>query len=380
MTDLPRRWRRRFPILEHTIYLNSCSQGALSDRVRAAYARYLEDWDELGSPWDLWVGKEVEAREAFARLVGARPDEVAVTGSVSHAVSTVVSALPIEEGRDTLVYTALDFPTVGQIFWAQERRGLRIVEIPEGPDGGVDLAAADRLVDERTALVSFSLVSYRNGARLPAAELVGLARERGALSLVDGYQGLGAIDVDVGELGADLLTGGALKYLLASAGVAFLWCRSELVGRLVPTQTGWFADEDIFAMDVHDYSPAPDARRFQAGTPPIPSIYAAVAGLGIVNEVGTRTIETHVEELARRLVEEVEVLGATVATPKSPQVGPLVAVRCGDAEGLVTALRGDGIVTSARDGNLRVSLHLYNDDTDLDRFLTAFSAHRTYWG
>lgn len=379
MSDLASRWRDAFPILAHTTYLNSCSQGALSDRVRAAYDRYLSDWDELGSPWELWVGKEHEARAAFARLVGGDPSEVAVVGSVSHAVSAVVSAMPVDSDRDTLVYTALDFPTVGQIFWAQERRGLRIVEIPEGPDGGIDLEAAARLIDERCALVSCSLVSYRNGARLPVGELVGIARDRGALTLVDGYQGLGALDVDVGRLGADLVTGGALKYLLASAGVAFLWCRSDLVERLVPTQTGWFADEDIFAMDVGDYSPAPDARRFQAGTPPIPSIYAAVAGIGIIDEVGTSLVERHVDELARRLVEEVEDLGATVATPRTGPAGPMVAIRARDAEGLVGALAEERIVTSSRDGNLRVSLHFYNGEGDLDRFLEVFAGLRELW-
>lgn len=380
MTDLAARWRDAFPILAHTTYLNSCSQGALSDAVRAAYERYLADWDELGSPWELWVGKEDEARAAFGRLVDAGPEEVAVVGSVSHAVSSVVSAVPFADGRDTLVYTALDFPTVGQIFWAQERRGLRILEIPEGPDGGIDLDAAREMIDERCALVSCSLVSYRNGARLPVVDLVALAREQGAISLVDGYQGLGAMDVNVEGLGADLVAGGALKYLLASAGVAFLWCRKDLTERLVPTQTGWFADEDIFAMDVHDYSPAPDARRFQAGTPPIPSIYAAVAGIGIVNEVGVDAIEAHVGTLARRLVAEVEGLGATVATPTTETPGPMVAIRVHDAERLVAVLAEAGIVTSSRDGNLRVSLHFYNDDGDLDRFLAEFSRHRELWG
>ncbi len=379
MNDLASTWRRHFPILDRATYLNSCSQGALSDRVRAAYDRYLADWDEFGSPWELWVGKESEARQAFADLIGAVPGEVAVTGSVSHGVSAVVSALPVSEDRDTLVYTALDFPTVGQIFWAQERRGMRVLEIPEGPDGGIDLAAAADLIDERTALVSFSLVSYRTGARLPAGELAELARTRGALSLADGYQGLGAIDVSVESLGVDMLTGGALKYLLASAGVAFLWCRHDVIPRLVPTQTGWFADEDIFAMDVGDYSPAPDGRRFQAGTPPIPSIYAAVAGMGLVAEVGITEVASHVAGLVERLTAEVESLGARVVTPKTPDVGPLVAIAASDAEGLVGALADDGIVTSSRDGNLRVSLHFYNDDGDLQRFLDSFARHRRFW-
>ena len=379
MSDLAASWRQRFPILEHRTYLNSCSQGALSDSVRAAYEQYLTDWDELGSPWELWVGKESEARQAFARLLGADASEVAVTGSVSHGASAVVSALPLDEHRDTLIYTALDFPTIGQILWAQERRGLRVVEIPEGPDGGIDLEAADKLIDDRAALVSFSLVSYRNGARLPVAQLAEMARSRGAITLMDGYQGIGAIDISVDSLGVDIITGGALKYLLASAGVAFLWCRADLAPRLTPTQTGWFADENIFAMDVHDFSPASDARRFQAGTPPVPSIYAAVAGMSLVAEAGIEAIDAHIGQLARRLTEEVEQLGATLATPRTAELGPMVAIRAANVDALVAALADEGIITSSRDGNLRISLHLYNNDEDLDTFLAAFARHHHLW-
>ena len=374
MTDELCRWREHFPILERITYLNSCSQGALSDAVRAAYARYLADWDEFGSPWELWVDQEARARAAFAGLVGANPGEVAVTGSVSHAISSVASALPIEATRDTIVYTELDFPTAGQIAHAQARRGLRAVEIPASEDGSLDLDAAAELIDERTAIVLCSLVCYRNGFRLPVEELVALAHRSGALILIDAYQGIGALDVEVAGLGADLLTAGALKYLLASAGVAFLWCRSEVIEQLVPTQTGWFADEDIFAMDVHDYSPASDARRFQAGTPPVPSLYAAVAGMALVEEVGTAAIDGHVLRLAARLREETSELGGRCASPVGDS--PLVSIPSSDAEALVGALADDGIVTSSRDGNLRVSLHGYNDDRDIDRLMAGLARHR----
>ena len=100
--------------------------------------------------------------------------------------------------------------------------------------------------------------------------------------LADSYQAAGAIEVDVRTLGADFVTGGTVKYLLASAGLGFLWVRREVLAGLTPTQTGWFADEDIFQMDISDYSPHATARRFDAGTPPVPNIYAGVAGLGLV--------------------------------------------------------------------------------------------------
>ena len=104
--------------------------------------------------------------------------------------------------------------------------------------------------------------------------------------LADSYQAAGAIELDVRTLGADFVTGGTVKYLLASAGLGFLWVRREVLAGLMPTQTGWFADEDIFQMDISDYSPHATARRFDAGTPPVPNIYAGVAGIGLVQETG----------------------------------------------------------------------------------------------
>ena len=160
-----------------------------------------------------------------------------------------------------------------------------------------------------------------------------------------------------------------------------MFARRDLHERLLPTQTGWFADEDIFEMDISDYSPAADARRFDSGTPPVPNIYAGLAGMGIVEEVGAAAIEAHVRGLVDRLLAGLDELGATVATPRRPgEHGPLVCVASTDAPALVGELLGERIVTSERDSNLRISLHLYNVDEDVDRILEALSTRRRLLG
>jgi len=305
--------RSRFPILERLTYVNSCSQGALSDSVRAAYDHYLTDWDEKGAPWDYWVERTEAARNAFAGLVGAVPDEVAVTTSLSAGVSALASALDFGE-RPRVVVSDFEFPTVGQIWHAQELRGAEIVHVPQS-DGVIPVEHFDGLIDERTALVAVTAVCYRNGARLPVKEVVELAHSRGALVLLDAYQAIGSYPIDVHELGVDFLGAGALKYLLASAGLGFLWCREGLSESLLPTQTGWFADKNIFEMDIHDYSPSPTARRFQSGTPPIPAIYAGVAGIELMQEIGIAETREHVNGLNERLIAGIEELGGSVATP-----------------------------------------------------------------
>ena len=370
--------RGEFPIFEHTTYLNSCSQGALSHRVRRAYEEYLDGWDERGAEWEHWVERAETARSAFAALLGARNDEIAVTTSVSQGVSGIVSALPLGRGdRPRIVISEYEFPTVGQIAHAQERRGAEVVHVVPDEDGSIPVERFAEAIDERTALVCCTTVSYRTGNRQDVAAIARLAHEHGALCLADSYQAVGAVDLDVHELGADFLTGGTVKYLLASAGLGFLYVRGELLPGLLPTQTGWFADEDIFQMDISDYSPAADARRFDAGTPPVPNIYAGVAGMSLVQEAGVDAIEAHVARLTGRLIDGLDELGGRVVTPREPaRRGPLVCVRSTDVSRLVAELADERIVVSERDANLRIALHLYNVEEDVDRVLAALRDRR----
>jgi selenocysteine lyase/cysteine desulfurase len=203
-----------------------------------------------------------------------------------------------------------------------------------------------------------------------------VAHEHGAVVLADSYQAIGALEVDVRNLGADVVTGGTVKYLLGSAGLAFMWLRGSLRTQLLPTQTGWFADEDIFAMSIADYSPHATARRFDSGTPPVPSLYPGVAGMELIAEVGVPAIEAHVRGLVDRLLSGLDELGATVVTARGErEYGPLICVVSTDPNALVAALGAEQIVTSTRDSSLRISLHLYNIEDDVDRILAALRAN-----
>ncbi len=367
--------RDRFPIFEHTTYVNACSQGALSTDVRAAYESYLDGWDEHGAEWGHWVERAEAARAAFGRLVGARPDSVAVLTSVSQAVNSVVSAVPLDRGRNRIVISELEFPTVGQIAHAQELRGAEVVHVRPEADGTIPLERFAEVIDERTALVCCTTVSYRTGYLLDIAEVGRLAREAGALSLADSYQAAGAVPLDAPALGVDFLTAGTVKYLLASSGLAFLYVREPLVDALLPTQTGWFADQDIFEMQIATYRPHGTARRFDAGTPPVPNIYAGLAGMGIVEQAGVGAIAEHVRGLNERLLAGLDELGATVVTPRS-SYGALVCILSTDATAFVAALEEEHVVTSSRDRNLRISMHLYNVEEDVDRLLETLARHR----
>jgi selenocysteine lyase/cysteine desulfurase len=286
--------------------------------------------------------------------------------------------MPFERGgRNRIVISEYEFPTVGQIAHAQELRGAEVVHVRPDADGSIPVERFAEAIDERTALVCCTTISYRTGHRNDVSAIAEVAHAHGALVLADSYQAAGAIELDVRTLGADFVTGGTVKYLLASAGLGFLWVRGEVLAGLMPTQTGWFADEDIFRMDISDYSPHATARRFDAGTPPVPNIYGGVAGLALVQETGVPAIEAHVTALNTRLIDGLGEIGADVVTPADPaRRGPLVCVRSTDAPGLVASLAEDNITCSLRDSNLRVAAHLYNTDEDIDTLLAALSRRR----
>jgi kynureninase len=373
---LPDRIRHRFPIFERLVYVNSCSQGALSDSVRRAYDDYLTDWDEQGAPWEYWVERGEAARASFARLVNADADEVAVTTSLSAGVSALATGLRFAGKRSKIVLTDFEFPTVGQIWHAQEARGARVVHVPPATDGTIPLEHFERAIDDETAIVSITHVSYRTGSMLDAERVARLAHERGALVLLDAYQSVGSLPVDVRALDVDFLAAGALKYLLGSAGLAFFYARRDVVQKVWPAATGWFADQDIFEMDHRDYSPAATASRFQSGTPPIPAIYAGIAGIQLMQEIGIAETRTHVNALNSRLIEGLDELRATLVTPRRPKRrGALICVKSNDVDALVAALQREGIVTSSRDGNLRISAHCYNSAEDVDAVLASLARH-----
>jgi len=209
-------------------YLNSCSHGALSSDVREAYLEYLRDWEELGSPWELWGERTEQARGAFAELVGADAQDVAVTASLSAGVSALASGLRFDEPRSKVVLSEVEFPTVGQIWHAQEERGARVVHTRD----------FESEIDEQTLLVSLTHVSYRTGERLPIEEITRFAHERGALVFLDAYQSAGTIPLDVRALDVDFLAAGTVKYLLGSAGLAFFYARRSLVESIRPLRPG----------------------------------------------------------------------------------------------------------------------------------------------
>jgi selenocysteine lyase/cysteine desulfurase len=364
--------RREFPLLERKTYLNSGAYCALANSVRAAFDAYLNDRVALGANWDVWVMKNEAVRAAMATVLNAAPDEVAVTASASAGINSLASALDFAGPRNKVVVSDFEFPTSAQIWHAQEKRGAKVVHVPVAADGYIPLENFAARIDEKTQLVAVTHVCFRNGAKLDLAGIVRLAHARGAKILIDCYQSVGAVDLDIKALDADFAVGGMLKYLLGTAGIGFLYVRKELIETLVPTHSGWFAQEDIAAMNIFANVPSPTARRFEAGTPPVPNCYAAEAGLKIILEVGTTAIESRIRTLTRRCMDMLGEIGWPSHTPAADaRRGPMVCVNARDPAELASRLMARDIVTSYRDQCIRATFHFYNNDADVDTFIAA---------
>ena len=371
--------RSGIPLLGSLIPMNNCSQAPQTIATRAAAEHYLDSWNESGMDWDSWIDEMRRAKEEFARLIGASADEIALFSSVSEATSAVASALDFTGGRRQLVVSEAEFPTVGQVWLAQERRGAR-VQWAAVRDGAVDPCEYDLRVDRETLLVSACHGYYLDGATQDIARLATQAHVHDALLFVDAYQTLGAVPVDVKALGVDFLTSGNLKYLMGIPGVAFLYVRRELVERLHPSVTGWFGRVDPFAFHVNRLDWAAGASRFDTGTPPIINLFVARAGMELINDIGVVHIRAWHEALAQRLINGgiergLTLFGPTDVTNKTASTAFVVK----DARGVETAMRERGVLPSARGPVIRLAPHYYNTLDDVDLALDVLAgvlAHR----
>jgi selenocysteine lyase/cysteine desulfurase len=354
--------RSRFKVFQQKIYLNSCSQGALSDAVEAGLRDFIATWHHHGSPWELWVQYYEAARTAFAQFINADPDEVAIVTSVSAGVNAIASALNFTERRK-VVMGEFEFPTMGHIWLGQRIRGAEI-EFVQAAGNSIPAVNYEKAIDSRTLIVPITRVCFKNGFRSPVRALTEIAHSSGALVMLDDYQDCGTRPVDVKALDVDFYVTGTLKYLLGPPGLAFLYVRGDLISSLTPTVTGWFGQANPFAYNPQHFELSSTARRFESGSPSVPNVYAAAPGFRMLGEIGMENVASHIEKLTQELLSRMLDLGAAAKTPPA-SAGPLVVLESKDSTLLVEKLAENGIVASNRHDGLRISFHVYNTADDV---------------
>ena len=364
-------WTREFPGLTQGTYLNSCAHGLLPRRTRAAIERHLDAW-EARPDWDAWNAAIEEARRAFARLIGAHDDEVAVQANATSGIAAVMNALPAGGPRREILTCDLDFPTAPFLAERQRARGMAHRHLRT--EGGVlRVDEWRRSLGPQTALASIPGVASFNGYRFDVAAFARAAHDEGAPLLVDHFQGAGTYPLDVHRADVDFLVTGVYKWLLGPAGLAFLYVKREH-HRLLPTTSGWYGARVPYDFDPMDEL-APDARRFQYGGASVVGCVAAAESLKLLAEVGLDAVERHNRALVERVIGRARERKWEVLTPEAPEArASIVTFRVPDLQGALAACARERVVVNSRLGGIRASPHFYNRPEDVDRLFEVLDA------
>lgn len=357
--------RHEFQILERKTYLNSCSLGALSRRSERYLTDFVDRWHDMGaSAWYRhWLGRVEELRGRVSAFLGATPRELAFLPSTSAALAAITESVP-PKGRNRVVCTELDFPTLAYQWTVKPEIEMVILRSPDGI--GIDPDQFAQVVDERTLFLATSHVFFATGYEQDLNALSKIAQNAGAYSLIDGYQGAGQTNLLLPTTGIDFYTTGPLKWLIGGPGLSYLYVRDELVSELEPRLTSWFATKRQFDFDLEGFEYRDDARRFELGTPALPTIHTALGGQEIIDEVGIEAIIARNTMLTDHLIAGAEAAGMRLTLADSDHRTFIVMIQHDDPSGAVKHLAANDIIVDHRPGHIRVSPHFYNTTEEID--------------
>jgi selenocysteine lyase/cysteine desulfurase len=376
--------RARYPAASRSTFLNITSGTPLSNAAKAAVIDLIEAQSRGEADRDRRTPLMTNARERFARLIHARPGEIAVTKNVTEGLNIVAHAIDWRPGDNVVVCTELEHPNNVYVWLALRAAGIE-VRAPRAKNGAIDTQALLQAIDARTRIVTAASVTFAPGFRTELETIGRACRKSGALFLVDGVQSCGILDLDVDACAIDALTTSCSKGLIGIAGTGFLYVRSDWIGRLTPVYIGRYSIErgagHESEIEGHEFRLVDDARRFEAGNYNWAGIAAAQASMAELLEIGTPAIERHAVRLATSLADGLAGLGLPVTQPPAGiarshivTVGRLGAgdtKHTGDArlDRFAAALEAGGVKFTIRKGLVRFGFHYFNDAADVVRVL-----------
>lgn len=365
-------YRDQFPILNSTTYLISNSLGAMPARVHAALNAYADTWATRGvRAWqEQWWQLPRVVGDQVGALINAPRGTVIMQPSVTLAHAQIFSCFEFPSGgkRNKIVTDEMHFPSILYLIDQQRVRGAQVVMVKSDDGVTIDQEKLLNAIDEHTAFVSVSHVLFKSAFIQEAAAITQRAHQVGARVILDGYQAVGTIPVDVRATNADFYAGGCLKWLCGGPGNAFVYVRQDLIAQYEPRLTGWFAHARPFEFEMPPLDYLPDIGRYAIGTPAIAAYYAAQPGLEIIAEIGVDKIRAKSERQIARLIELADELGFPVTTPRDARVrGGTVAVNVERGYEISKVLKDREFIVDYRPGaGIRLSPHFYSRDDELD--------------
>ncbi len=353
------------------IYLLNHSVGRPPVTSREAFSKgFMDAWELAGEDvWPRWLEGIDQFRLALGLLLNSDSQYFCPQVNVSSTLSKILYSLPVQENRRTIVYTQQDFPSIGFVLQQAQKAGYRLRVIPDS----VDLLDAGNWAAYLSSDVALALITHvhsNTGKQVPVAEITGLTRARGVVSIIDICQSVGCVPIDLQAWQADIAMGSCVKWLCGGPGAGFLWVHPDQLNRCEPIDVGWFSHENPFEFDIDNFCYAGDALRFWGGTPSVQPFVTATNSINLLNEIGIDIIRDHNVQLTQLLADAVE--PEHVVTPaQSHQRGGTMALSYAQdqLQALSNRLRNEGILFDLRSTGVRLSPHIYNDAAEIERVI-----------
>jgi kynureninase len=373
------KYRELFPITRKWRYFMNNSHTPAPETVRESLDHFLEMWNEgAAESWDEWIAESGRVADQIGRIIGAKPGTVAIHANVSTLLAMLLSSYDFRSTkRNKIVYTEMDFPTIGYLADAWRAYGARTVMVKSRDGIGIELEDLLNEIDEETWLVPTCHAFFNSSFLQDIPRIAEHAHRVGALVCADVYQSAGAMPVDVASWNVDFAVGGCHKYLCGGSGTCYLYVRSDHQ-KLMPKITGWLAHEDPFAMKNVPMKWREGITRFRNGAPAVAPLYIAKAGLSLIEEIGAQRIRQESEKHTSRLIEWSDQLGLELKTPRELRArGAAVHVRFPGVEAVQTKLKERGFLVHYRDAfHLRIAPHFYNTIEEIDGLMQAIGELR----
>jgi kynureninase len=355
-----------YPILDRkSAYLINNSLGAMHRGTRERLTEFADLWDTDGVvAWSTWFPEMSRVADLVGTLIGAPAGSTILRQSVADALNAVVSCLDFTTARNRVVTTAADWPGT-HYMWAEHchRHGGELVVVPYEADGvTIDPQRVADAIDDRTLVVSVSLVQFRTSALLDLPPVCEAAGRHGALLVLDAYQGVGALPVEVSARGVDVCVGGSVKFLCGGPGNGWLYIRPDLVDTLRPSAVGWISHERPFDFEWAEIAYAPGISRFAGGTPNVPAAYAASPGYQALVDIGVDRIRERSQSLTQLIVDGALERGLAVRSPlAAANRGGHVTIDIADAQRVHEVLIERGFLVDFRPGGgIRIGPHFFS--------------------
>ena len=371
MSDDLLRYRDEFPILQRTTYMISNSLGAMPRGVYDSVREYCDVWATRGvRAWEAkWWEMTREVGDEIGAIMNAPSGSVSILLNVTSCQAVIASCFDFSGPRNKIVYSDMNFPSIMYFWEAQQSRGARVHMVRT--DDGIHVPTERLLdaIDEQTLLVPISHVVFRSAYIKDAKAIIEKAHRVGAYVVLDCFQSMGTVPVDIRALNADFAVGGVLKWLCGGAGTSYLYVHPDLANKLKPTLTGWFAHEHPFSFEIGATKYSEPPFRFMLGTTNVPGFYTAMPGLKIIREIGVDRIREKSRKMTARLVELADQRGWTVNAPRDPEVrGGTVAIDMPNSQEVCQELlKRDVLVDFRPKAGVRFSPHFYNTMEEIDR-------------